>query len=78
MPLECASIFLCVCAHIQTVSAEMSVSVCVSLRCTHHMEVEVSPSGLFNRHQLSFLLQEMDAADYYPRIYKFFMGKLKL
>lgn len=50
----------------------------VWLFCTHWMGVEVSPFGLFNRHQSSLLLQEMDAVDYYLRIHKFFMGKLKL
>lgn len=75
----CVCIFMCVCAHTEyTVSAYLAVSVCVSLLCTNLIGVEVSPFGLFNRHQLSFVLQEMDAADYYPRIHKFFMGKLKL
>lgn len=50
--------------------------VCLCVRLLY--PEEVNPSGLFNRHQLPILLQEMDAADYYQRIHKFFMGKLKL
>ena len=72
-------LYVCVCTYTGLrESAYGPLFVCVSLLCTHQMGVEVSPSGLFNRHQLSFLLQEMNAADYYPRIHKFFMGKLKL
>lgn len=55
----------------------LHVSVCASLLCIRPIELEVSPFGLLNRHQLSFVLQEIDAADCYPRIHKFFMGKLK-
>lgn len=40
--------------------------------------IEVTPSGLFNRHHLSFVLQEMDAADDYPRFHKYFMGKAEV
>lgn len=72
------TLYACVCVHILNVQCLMPVSVCVSLLCAHPTGVEVSPFGLFSRHQLSFVLQEMDAADYYPRLHKFFMGNLKL
>lgn len=68
-----------VCAHwTYSICIPACVCMCAPLLCTHAIGVEVIPFGLFNRHQLSFVLQEMDAADYYPRIHKFFMCKLKL
>lgn len=73
-------LYLCVrvCTlNIQYLHTCLCLYVC-PLLCTHAIGVEVIPFGLFNRHQLSFVLQEMDAADYYPRIHKFFMCKLKL
>lgn len=81
LALECVSVSLyvyteCESVHIlfiQYLLTSLCVCVCVCL-----LSVEASPSGLFNRHQLSFLLQEMDAADYYQKVHKFFMGKLKL
>lgn len=74
------NLYLCVrvCTlNIQDLHTCLFLYVC-PLLCTHAIGVEVIPFGLFNRHQLSFVLQEMDAADYYPRIHKFFMCKLKL
>lgn len=73
------SSFLSMCSNSTVYSVScMCVCVCVSLCCSHLTGVEVSPSGLFNRHQLSFVLQEMDAADYYPRIHKYFMGEAEV
>lgn len=70
LPLELVFVHLCMRVHILSLTAYMPVPACVSLLCTHPIGVEVSPFGLFNRHQLSFVLQEMDAVDFYPRIHK--------
>lgn len=61
---------------------------CTSSICVHRFLVCLCVSRVYPewrsfplgclRHQLAFLLQEMDAADYYQKIHKFFMGKLKL
>lgn len=79
LALECVSVSLYVyteCEYVHILFIQyLLTSLCV---CVCLLSVEASPSGLFNIHQLSFLLQEMDAADYYQKVHKFFMGKLKL